>query len=261
MFEALRKKLKNAQPISQPAQANFEQQDPSNPGSGHQAFIAHESGAGTNTDTLKRALARVDSQLSQTNDPGLKITLLAGRRNIVNQLLRTGGTGLHNAMHGSPVPDVGFPMGTYVDARSGQLNASPGTKKLSPKAAFELAGTARSQISQKPPRGARIAGGADPLSDSYYTRNALGEYPGQFNYDPGLPNLAATGPTTRAAAGIPVADDGVQGKSYAPGRTFQFQHTGPDYGPYARGATTSEQPLPNHHGSRSNKRIVGKHHV
>jgi hypothetical protein len=252
MFEALRQRLKNAQPISTPSRDNFEQQDPSIPGSGHEKLIHHETGAGTRQLQIEKNLAKVEAQLSQTSDPGLRIVLLAAQRNMRNQLVRSGGSGQHVLLEGSPVPDVGFPMGSWENHFNPSDDYSGGVYdlKISPKAAFELAGTARSQITQLPPRGARMAGGMDPLSDSYYTRNALGTVPDQFNYDPGLVDTNATPRVHNQTPG------GHSRVSFAPGRTFQDLHTGPDWGPYGRGLTTNDQPIPTKHGSRS----VGRKH-
>ena len=75
MLESKRKQLKNAQPISSPAQWNYEQQSPDQPGSGHAAFKGHETGTGTNIVTLQRALARVNAQLAVTQDPQLRMSL------------------------------------------------------------------------------------------------------------------------------------------------------------------------------------------
>lgn len=261
MFEALRKKLRNAQPISQPAQANFEQQSPEQPGAGHEAFIQHETGSGTNALQLDRNISKLESQLSQTSDPGLRILLLGGLRNLRHQRVRASGTGYNRISTGSPVPDVGFPMGGMEDYFNPSSDYLLGdfNGPISPKATFEIAGTDRSRIRQTAPR-AKPAGGIDPLPNSYFTRDAFGKYPGQFDYIPGRVNTAQVKPSDAMSAGIDTTGKhlggsaGAQGRSYAPGRTFQFQHTGPDFGPYGRGLTTSDQPVTNRQGSRSVRR-------
>jgi hypothetical protein len=241
MFENLRRRLRNAQPISQPAQANFEQQSPDQAGSGHEAWIQHGTGTGTNVLRLERNLAKVESQLSQTSEPGLKIQLLTAQRNIKNQLLRAHGNLVRGTEDRFPVPDVGYPMGSVEDYFNPSMDFLNGdfNGPISPKATFELAGTLRSRMTSPIPA-AKPAGG-DYKPTQYFTRNALGEKP-SFSYGrPADASGLTYGASTVRGAGV----------SYAPGRTVQHQHTGPDFGPYGRGLTTSDQVVPGKHGSRS----------
>lgn len=237
MFENLRKRLKNAQPISTPAQYNFEQQAPDNPGSGHEAFKAHETGSGSNLLTLQRSLARIQAQLAVTSDPQLRVQLASAERNITNQMIRTSGSSTAGQV-GSPVADAGFPMGTYADYFAGATDASGGLV-VSPKASFEMAGTRRMEIGSR--SGVPQVPNATPgggmkqtvVPGGAHFKNVNNPTGSAFSYN--LP-LQKVGKQVRR-----------KGPSFIPGKTFHPQvHTGPN----GRGAMSSSQPKPGKHGGR-----------
>lgn len=227
-----RMKLRNAQPISSTAQANYDQIDPNQEGAGHTAFTHNITGAGTNQLQIKRALAKIEAQLKMTVDPGLTISLENAANMLRSQLTRSS-LGTANGLG----PDRTVPNNTGQYRFSGPYDegsvSGQEQTKISTFAGFQLFGTLRQKVTKVPQHryieeAGSVPGVTDNEKRAYLAFRNPGNPDGQvFHYgDP--PDVATHLPSHGVRRGTP----------YAPGRTHHKQSS---TGPVGRGHAPSHQ--------------------